>query len=149
MNNLNTIFLSTLGVITGGFIAIQSVLNSTLGQRIGNFGSVLVLTAVSALVLITLILVFPSSANFKALPGLKEWHLYFGGVLGVAILAAPIFLLPRIGTTSTLLLIVLGQSLFALAIDHFGLFASPKIEVTLSRAVGVLLVAIGAYLVGK
>lgn len=149
MNNLNSIFLSVIGVVAGGFIAIQSVLNSTLGQRVGNFGSVLVLTAVSALVLAALILAFPSSANFKALPGPGEWHLYFGGVLGVAILAAPIFLVPRIGTTSTLLLIVLGQALFALVIDNFGLFASPKIEITLSRAVGVALVAIGAYLVGR
>ena len=45
--------------------------------------------------------------------------------------------------------IVLGQSLIALVIDHFGLFASPKIEINLARGVGVLLVAVGAYLVGR
>ena len=76
-------------------------------------------------------------------------YLYFGGVLGVAILAAPIYLVPRIGTTSTLIAIVLGQSLIALLIDHFGFFASPKIEINLARGIGVLLVAVGAYLVGR
>lgn len=147
--SIRLVLLSGLGVIAGGLIAVQSVLNSSLGQRIGNLGSVLALTFISVGVLIILLLVFPSTANFDNLPGISEWYLYFGGVLGVGILAAPIFLVPRIGTTSTLIAIVLGQSLFALLIDHFGLFASPKIEINLARGIGVLLVAAGAYLVGR
>jgi transporter family-2 protein len=146
---MTNFLLSGLGVIVGGLIAIQSVLNSSLGQRIGNLGSVLVLTLVSIAVLIALLAIFPSTANFRQLPGLSDWHLYVGGALGVAILAAPIYLVPRIGTTSTLLAIVLGQALFALVIDHFGLFASPRIELSLTRILGVLLVALGAYLVGR
>jgi transporter family-2 protein len=149
LSSLRLILLSGLGIVAGGLIAIQSVLNSSLGQRIGNFGSVLVLTFISAIVLIVLIFIFPSSANFRNLPGISEWYLYIGGILGVAILAIPIYLVPRIGTTSALIAIVLGQSLFALIIDHFGLFAAPKIEINLVRGVGVLLVAVGAYLVGR
>ncbi|MBD3306446.1 EamA-like transporter family protein, partial [candidate division KSB3 bacterium] len=41
------------------------------------------------------------------------------------------------------------QSVFALFIDHFGLFASPQIALTLPRLVGVILVGVGAYLVGR
>lgn len=149
MTSINQVLLSGLGVIAGGMIAVQSVLNSSLGQRTGNFGSVLLLTVVSAIVLIILIFIFPGTSNIKNLPGISEWYLYLGGVLGVVILAAPIYLVPRIGTTSTLTLIILGQLLFALVIDQWGLFASPKIEINLTRAIGVLLVIIGAYLVGK
>lgn len=138
-----------LGAIAGGMIAIQSVLNATLGQRMGNFGSVLVLTVVSITSLIALIFIFPNTADFKQRPSISEWYLYIGGVLGVAILAAPIFLVPRIGTTSTLVAIVLGQMVMALLIDHFGIFASPKIEVTLTRVLGIALVTFGAFLVGK
>ncbi len=149
MSSLRLILLSGVGIVAGGLIAIQSVLNSSLGQRIGNLGAVLVLTFISAIVLIVLIFFFPATSNFKNLPDTSEWYLYIGGFLGVAILAAPIYLVPRIGTTSTLIAIVLGQSLIALVIDHFGLFASPKIEIDLARGIGVLLVAFGAYLVGK
>ena len=138
-----------LGAIAGGMIAIQSLLNATLGQRLGNLGSVLILTIVSIIALILLILVFPHTADLKKLPSFSEWYLYVGGVLGVAILAAPIFLVPRIGTTSTLVAIVLGQMAMALLIDHFGFFASPKIEVTLTRVLGMALVTFGAFLVGK
>jgi transporter family-2 protein len=143
------ILLTGLGIIAGGLIAIQSVLNASLGQRIGNLGSVLVLTLISAVTLVILIIIFPASSNLSSPPGLSEWYLYIGGVLGVAILAAPIFLVPRIGTTSTLIAIVLGQLTIALAIDQFGLFASPKIGISSVRILGILLVAIGAYLVGR
>ena len=143
------ILLTGLGIIAGGLIAIQSVLNASLGQRIGNLGSVLVLTLISAVTLVVLIIIFPASSNLSSLPSLSEWYLYIGGVLGVAILAAPIFLVPRIGTTSTLIAIVLGQLTIALVIDQFGLFASPKIGISSVRFLGILLVALGAYLVGR
>lgn len=149
MTSLRVVLLSGLGVIAGGLIALQSVLNASLGQRSGNFGSVLALTFISAILLIALIIFFPSTANFADLPGISEWYLYAGGILGVAILAIPIFLVPRIGTTSTLIAIVLGQSLVALVIDNFGFLSSPKIEFNLARGIGILLVAVGAYLVGR
>jgi len=149
LSSIRFILLSGLGVIAGGLIAIQSVLNASLGQRVGNLGSVLVLTLLSAITLIVLIFIFPTTANISNLPGFSEWYLYLGAVLGVAILVTPIYLVPRIGTTSTLIAIVLGQTLLALIIDHFGLFASPKIEINMARGIGVLLVIIGAYLVGR
>jgi len=143
------LLLSGIGVIAGGLIAIQSVLNAGLGQRAGNLGAVLMLTFVSIGGLILLILIFPSTASFKNLPGFSEWYLYLGGILGIAILAAPILLVPRIGTTTTLITIILGQTIMALLIDQFGMFASPRIEISFARVIGVLLVVAGAYLVGR
>jgi len=143
------LLLSGIGVIAGGLIAIQSVLNASLGQRAGNLGAVLMLTFVSIGGLILLILIFPSTASFKNLPGFSEWYLYLGGILGIAILAAPILLIPRIGTTTTLITIILGQTIMALLIDQFGMFASPRIEISIARVIGVLLVVAGAYLVGR
>ena len=138
-----------IGVVAGGLVAIQSVLNANLGQRAGNLGAVLLLTFVSTASLILLIVCFPSTASFKNLPGLSEWYLYLGGLLGIAILAAPILLVPRIGTTSTVISIILGQCILALLIDQFGMLSSPRVEISTARIMGVLLVGIGAYLVGR
>jgi bacterial/archaeal transporter family-2 protein len=143
------LLLSGIGVVAGGLVAIQSVLNANLGQRAGNLGAVLLLTFVSTASLILLIVCFPSTASFKNLPGLSEWYLYLGGLLGVAILAAPILLVPRIGTTSTVISIILGQCILALLIDQFGMLSSPRVEISTARIMGVLLVGIGAYLVGR
>ena len=138
-----------IGILSGSMITIQSVLNASLGQRAGNFGSVLLLTIVSIAVLVGLIIGFPATANFRQLPGFSEWYLYIGGALGVGILAAPILLIPRIGATATLTAIVLGQLLLALLIDHFGWLSSPKIEISLLRIMGVLFLLLGAFFLRK
>ncbi len=139
--------LFVMGVIAGSMITIQSVLNSALGKKTGNLGSVLILTVVSIAVLLILIILFPNTANLKNIPGISEWYLYIGGVLGVAILATPIFLIPRIGATSTLTALVVGQLLLALIIDHFGLFSFPRIEINLMRTMGIILLVLGAFFI--
>ena len=68
MRLLSSASLFGLGVLAGGMIAVQSVLNATLGQRIGNFGSVLILTVVSIGFLLVIVLLFPSTARFQSLP---------------------------------------------------------------------------------
>ena len=128
-------------------ITVQSVLNSAMGKKTGYLGSVLVLTCVSILTLLLLIIQFPQTANLRNLPRVSEWYLYVGGVLGVAIVAAPIFLIPKIGATSTLTALVVGQLFLALIIDHFGLFSFPKIEISLMRIAGIILLVAGAFLV--
>ena len=138
-----------LGILAGAMITVQSVLNSVLGSRTGLLGAVLILTLVSIALLLVLVLLIPGTANFRALPTVSEWYLYGGGVLGIIILAAPIFLIPRIGAALTLTAIVVGQLTLAVAVDHFGLFAVPKTEATLVRLAGVVLVALGAFLVSR
>ena len=61
-----------IAVLAGSLITIQSVLNSALGERTGNLGSVLILTVVSIVVLIALIGVFPGTADLRHLPGLSQ-----------------------------------------------------------------------------
>jgi len=138
-----------LGLLAGSMITVQSVLNSVLGKRIENFGAVLVLTIVSISVLLVLILLFPTTANLRKMPGISEWYLYIGGVLGIVILAAPIFLIPKIGATSTLTALVMGQLILALLIDHFGLFSIPRMEINWLRIIGVLLIVAGAVFIAQ
>ena len=138
-----------IAVFAGSLITIQSVLNSALGERTGNLGSVLILTGVSLVVLLILVAAFPGMADLRHLPGLSQWYLYVGGILGIAILAVPIFLIPRLGATATLTGLVIGQLLLAVLIDHFGIFNVPRVEIGLTRIFGILLLALGAYLVVK
>jgi bacterial/archaeal transporter family-2 protein len=138
-----------IAVFAGSLITIQSVLNSALGERTGNLGSVLILTGISLVVLLILVGAFPGMAHLRHLPGLSQWYLYVGGILGIAILAVPIFLIPRLGATATLTGLVVGQLLLAVLIDHFGIFNVPRVEIDLTRIFGILLLALGAYLVVK
>lgn len=143
------LLLSMIGVAAGGLITLQSVVNSVMGKRTGMLGSVFLLTIVSVVVVGLLVVLLPKTAELKNAPGFSEWYLYIGGVMGVGILAAPIFLLPRIGATSTLTAIVIGQLSLALLIDHFGMFSSPKIEISLARIAGLAMLIVGAFLMKK
>lgn len=138
-----------LGILTGALIAVQSVLNSSLGARIGLLGSALVLTIISMGLILVFIVFFPRTANLRALPSFSEWYLYLGGILGVVIIASPIFLVPKLGVATTLTAIVVGQLTTGVVIDHFGLISAPKIEAGLLRAVGVVLIALGALFISK
>jgi hypothetical protein len=67
VTNLRIIFLSGLGVVAGGMIALQSVLSSSLGVRVGNLGSIFLLTLVNFVILVVLIIVIPALQIFKTL----------------------------------------------------------------------------------
>ncbi len=141
--------LFLVGTASGALITLQSVFNAGLGKRTGTAGSILLLTIVSIIFVSVLILLFPKTATLGSLPGPKEWYLYLGGLLGLGILAGPIFLVPQVGATTTLTAVVVGQLLLALFIDHFGLFGTPKIEINLARLAGLALLILGAFLITK
>ena len=57
------------------------------------------------------------------------------------------FVFPKIGAVWAIALVVLGQSLVALAIDHCGLLGMPKDPITVPRAAGLALVALGVTVI--
>jgi transporter family-2 protein len=144
---IRLVVLFLAGIAAGAAIAVQVALNAGLGKRTGDLGSVLILTLVSVLVVLPLTLLFPGTANFRGMPGPDQWYLYAGGALGVVVVTAPIILVPRIGATATLTALVVGQLAVAVAIDHFGWLGVPSSPITLTRAVGVLVLATGTLLI--
>jgi transporter family-2 protein len=138
-----------IGTGAGALITMQSVLNAALGKRTGSLGSVLLLTLVSIALLIPLVLLIPGTADLRQLPGPSQWYLYAGGLLGIAILATPIVLVPRIGATATLTALVAGQLTLAVVVDHFGVLGVPRAEITATKVLGLALLVGGALLVTR
>lgn len=138
-----------LGVLAGSMLAMQSVLNATMGKKVGILGSLVVMTVIGLSMTLVFIALFPSSSNLRALPGKREWYLYLGAVMGFVIMLIPIFLVPRIGATSTLTALVMGQLTLALIVDHYGLLSTPQISINLARLLGVALLILGAYLISR
>lgn len=139
--------LFVVGVVAGGMIAVQAVLNAALGKRTGDLGSVLLVTLVSIAVVVPLLLIFPGTSNLRALPGPSQWYLYLGGVAGVIIVGVPILLVPRIGATATVTALIVGQLTLAVIIDHFGWLGTPRSELSLTRALGVAVLVLGTLLI--
>lgn len=77
----------------------------------------------------------------------EPWWIWLGGALGVLGLTANILIFPHIGSVQTVIIPMLGQIITGIAIDHFGWFNSPHIPFTYSRAVGVILILAGVFMV--
>jgi transporter family-2 protein len=69
------------------------------------------------------------------------------GVFGVILYQTINVTLPRLGSTLMVTLIISGQLLLGVIIDHFGWLGVPIHPVSLSRIVGLLALLGGGYLI--
>jgi transporter family-2 protein len=72
-----------------------------------------------------------------------------GGLLGAFFVAAAVTLVPRLGVAMTFSLIIAGQMIVTLVIDHFGLLGVPVKPVSVARVAGIVLIAAGVTLIRR
>ena len=97
------------------------------------------------------IYVVASGAPIANLTSVKEAPAiaWIGGFLGAFFVTAAVTLVPRLGVAMTFSLIIAGQMIVTLIIDHFGLLGVPVKEVSLARVAGIVLIAAGVVLIRK
>ena len=72
-----------------------------------------------------------------------------GGFLGAFFVAAAVTLVPRLGVAMTFSLIIAGQMIVTLIIDHFGLLGVDVKPVSWARIAGILLITGGVVLIRR
>ena len=100
----------------------------------------------------TIILAGAAALVFKPLPSLARlghapWWVWLGGALGAFYVAGSIVAAPRLGAAALIAVIVAGQSLASVVVDHFGWVGFEPKEVSAGRIGGMVLVLTGAALV--
>lgn len=134
-------------VLIGALLPLQALINARLGAQTqgplyASFVSFLVGTCLlGALLLATRTPAWPAQ-SFASLPA---W-IWLGGAIGAAFVFAATLLVPKLGAGSMICLVVLGQVLASLLLDHFGVLGGQR-PVDALRALGALLVIAGAALV--
>ncbi len=83
----------------------------------------------------------PDAATLKAAP----WWSFSGGFIVAFYVFTITFLSPRLGVGTAIALVVAGQILAALTIDHFGLMRSLVFTLTPARVIGAALMILGAF----
>jgi len=142
------VFLFILALLAGFTIPTQAGINSQLNNW--THSSILAATISFAvgtfgLVFYALIMRIPLPA-LAALPG-HPWWIWSGGLLGAFFVASTIVLAPKLGATTMVALILAGQMIASLALDHFGLIGYPLHPISLGRIAGVLMIVGGVMLV--
>ncbi len=139
-------------LLLGALIPLQAGANARLSRSLADGqGSAWAASTVNFLVGLAVILVvlFSKGGGLAAFKGASSapWWAWIGGLIGAAFVAGTVVCIPRLGAAEFLALAVLGQMLFSLAADHFGLVGLAVREVTPLRLLGVLLVAGGVALI--
>ncbi|EJR42889.1 DMT family transporter [Bacillus cereus group sp. BceL296] len=135
--------------LAGLALPIQFSINAQLRTVVG---SPLVAATISFIVgAITLFTVSLFKAGFSFNKGIASapWWVWTGGVLGAFYVLATIILIPRIGAGTTVALVLAGQIVASVLIDHFGLINVPIHLLSLPRILGAILVIIGVILIQK
>jgi len=142
------LLLLAVAFCVGMAMSVQAAVNSQLAHAIGansvmaalvSFGcgtAVLLAVALSKTGLAGL------GATLAALPAQPLWK-FAGGFLGAAFVFGTVFLAPRIGLLTLVVLVIAGQLVSSMAIDHFGLINMARREVSGVRIAGALVVACG------
>ena len=136
-----------LAFVAGALIPVQAAANAALSKSIhGNvpFAALTLFAVAGAASAVVVLLArgqVPPAAALSAAP----WWSYLGGVI-VAFYVFTITFLAPLGVGTAISLIVTGQIVAALTIDHLGLLRSPTFPLTPVRAIGAGLMAIGVFL---
>jgi transporter family-2 protein len=137
-----------LALVAGALIPVQAAANAALSKSIqGNvpFAAMILFLLAGATTAVALALAGNPAPKLAELGGAPWWS-YAGGLIVAFYVLSITFLVPRIGVGTAITLIVTGQILAALAIDHFGLLRTLVFPLTPSRAAGALLMIGGAFL---
>jgi transporter family-2 protein len=136
-------------VLAGGATALQAPTNARLATAVtGPVNAAFVSFAVGTAALGILAAILhtrPDIAASKELP----WYAWVGGLYGVIFVVAATWAVPRLGVAMTITLMVAGQLIVSLVLDHFGAFGVPRAPVNLGRIAGVALVIGGVILVRR
>jgi transporter family-2 protein len=138
-----------IGLSIGALVVVQGAMNGTLvGFVGGSLPAALCNFLVGVLVLVAASLVTGTIGGMQGIVTAPKWSL-LGGVAGALLVMGTAYLIPRIGTAHTVALIMCGQVCVSMVIDHFGLLGVPIIAISPQRIVGCVLLALGAYVVGR
>jgi len=136
-----------IGLVGGIAVGLQSPLASLLGQKLGILESAFIVHMGGAIVALIPLL-------FLGGGKLSQWRnvpLYslFAGALGLIVVAAFSYMIPRIGVASSVITIVTGQIIVGSVLDHFGMLGASVRVFDPTRLLGIAVMMVGVWITVK
>lgn len=137
-----------LAVLAGAGLPVQLGMNNQLRLMTGSamsaaFISFLVGTLALALYVVILRQPLPTTLQISNAP----WWIWLGGVVGVFYIVVAIVMAPKIGPAVLFSLVVAGQLLNSIVIDHFGLFGYDVHHASPMRLIGAAMLIGGVVII--
>ncbi len=147
---MKLIFLLGFAFAAGMLAPLQAGMNAKIGKTLNDpFYAALISFAVGTAGL--LIYALAGKVDFSAIRTAAgvHWSLWLAGFLGAIYVTATIVITPRLGTALTFSLVVAGQLVMAVIMDHYGMLGVPVQPINWPRLAGVALITAGALLIRR
>lgn len=147
---ISNYFFLFLALTVGMAGTAQAAINNKLNEYIPN---PLIVALVSFVVggVALFIYILASGAQLSSIWTAKNVPViaWTGGILGAYFVACTVILIPRLGVALTFSLIIAGQMVLTLIIDHFALFGVEQRSASLARIGGVAMIVAGVVLIRR
>ncbi len=136
-------------LFAGALLPLQALINARLGTAVGGAGTASAISfAIGTLGLCAFLFAtkMPSinTTDLAQLP----WWAWAGGLLGAYFVATATMTAPILGAASMFALVIGGQVLGSLLLDHYGVLSEAQ-PINWQKAVGALLLVFGIYLITR
>ncbi|NLY41213.1 MAG: DMT family transporter [Desulfovibrionales bacterium] len=144
------VILLTLTVLAGCLMPVQPAINALVAQGINSaylaaFFSFVVGTLALGLVCVTLRQPWPDTRILAALP----WWCWTAGTIGAFFVTMTIVSIPRLGAMAVMALLIAGQMIMSLVMDHYGWLGLPQHSISPLRVLGAVLLLLGVFLIRR
>ena len=158
MNPTNILY-ALLAAGAGGCLALQASANRKFNLNLGGhvapnapfytaaaWASFFSICGTILVACVTMLILRPPLPTKEAI-GSTQWWNWIGGPLGTLIVLAGATLTQKLGSAAFVALLVGGQLLMSMLLDHFGWMGWPEVKITWGRALGALLIVGGVLCV--
>jgi transporter family-2 protein len=103
----------------------------------------------AALAFVILIMVLQQQPGSWRSAASAPWWSWCGGFIGVMLVVSGILVVPRTGAATFSVVLITGQLIGALIMDHFGWLGLSERPISLSRIAGIIFLLLGIWLVQR
>lgn len=150
MSTPSFIFCCLAVVGAGASVALQQVLNADLRNQLQSpwwAGFVSYFVGAVIMLLAGLLSTAPRLSNTPF--STSSWISWTGGIFGAIFIATGIMMVPRLGAATVLALVVVGQMVASLILDHLGLLGLAQHPVTPKRMLGAIFLIFGVMVIRR
>lgn len=146
---MSNLFWILLVFVVGALLPVQAGLNTRLGQAAGNaVYAALISFFVGAVALLVYILVTRQQGSLEGAKAARliDWT---GGIIGAVYVTVTILAFPRIGPALTFGLVVAGQMIMSVVLDHTNTLVAQPHAMNLYRLLAIAMIIGGVVILRK
>jgi transporter family-2 protein len=147
-NHVQTVLLYALALGAGVSVVTQQILNGSLRNALESPAWAGLVSYAGGLLtmIVAVIMLGEGVPSIRVMAGVPWWA-WSGGLFGGAFILLAILLLPSLGAATLFALVIAGQVLAAVTIDHFGVFGLTPHPISTARLAGAAFLIAGVVLI--